>query len=47
MEELSRLSEDVTAYSRIQNRAGDAEVLWELAAAGMPHWAARSPVSWS
>lgn len=33
MEELSRLSEDVTAFSRIQNRAGDAEVLWELAAA--------------
>ena len=33
MEELSRLSEDVTAFSRLENRTADARVLWELGAA--------------
>ena len=32
MSELSRLSEDVTTYERIAQRASDARVLWELAA---------------
>jgi len=31
MAELSRLSEDVTTYDRIAQRASDARVLWELA----------------
>ena len=31
MAELSRLSEDVTAYDRLSQRVSDAEVLWELA----------------
>ena len=31
MAELSRLSEDVTAYDRLSQRISDAEVLWELA----------------
>jgi peptide chain release factor 2 len=33
MEELSRLSEDVSSFDRIIRRASDARVLWELAAA--------------
>lgn len=33
MAELSRLSEDTTAYERISRRASDAGVLWELAEA--------------
>lgn len=33
MEELSSLSEDVTAFSRLENRTADARVLWELGAA--------------
>jgi len=33
MAELSRLSEDTTAYDRIAARASDASVLWELATA--------------
>ncbi len=33
MAELSRLSEDVTAYDRLAQRVSDASVLWELAAA--------------
>jgi peptide chain release factor 2 len=33
MAELSRLSEDVTLYDRIAQRASDARVLWELAEA--------------
>ena len=33
MTELSRLSEDVTMYSRAATRAADARVLWELATA--------------
>ena len=33
MSELSRLSEDVTTYERAARRAGDARLLWELAAA--------------
>ena len=33
MAELSRLSEDVTTYQRIAQRAGDSRVLWELAKA--------------
>lgn len=32
MSELSRLSEDVTLYERTNRRAGDARLLWELAA---------------
>ena len=32
MSELSRLSEDVTTYDRIETRVSDAEVLWDLAA---------------
>jgi len=32
MAELSRLSEDVTAFDRIATRAGDAAILWDLAA---------------
>ena len=32
MGEMSRLSEDVTAYDRLAQRISDAEVLWELAA---------------
>jgi len=32
MAELSRLSEDVTAYDRLSQRVSDAAVLWELAA---------------
>jgi len=32
MAELSRLSEDVTAFDRIATRAGDATILWDLAA---------------
>jgi peptide chain release factor 2 len=31
MAELSRLSEDVTLYDRIAQRAADARVLWDLA----------------
>jgi peptide chain release factor 2 len=31
MAELSRLSEDVTAYDRIERRVSDARVLWDLA----------------
>ena len=33
MSELSRLSEDVTAYDRLAQRVSDASVLWELASA--------------
>ncbi len=33
MSELSRLSEDVTTYDRIEQRLSDAHVLWELASA--------------
>lgn len=33
MAELSRLSEDVTAYDRLATRVSDANVLWELASA--------------
>ena len=32
MSQLSRLSEDVTTYDRMERRVSDAEVLWELAA---------------
>ncbi|MDQ3940817.1 MAG: peptide chain release factor 2 [Actinomycetota bacterium] len=33
MGEMSRLSEDVTAYDRLAQRISDAKILWELAAA--------------
>ena len=41
MAELSRLSEDVTTYDRIERRVSDAEVLWELAAGEEDEGAAR------